>query len=64
MLSERLEKLDTSKDGGTDWTSYQLADERLHKQLGRQRNQLARFPDATRRGAARETFDRYAYQWY
>mgnify|MGYP007073203814 FL=1 len=64
MLSERLEKLNLREDQASNWTTYQLADEQLHTQLSGKRSQLNRFPDATHRRAARNAFDRYAYQWY
>jgi hypothetical protein len=46
------------------WTAWQWSDARLRQQLDGLQEELAPLEDAAAREAAREAFDRYAYQWY
>jgi hypothetical protein len=46
------------------WTAWQWSDARLRQQLDGLQDELAPLEDAAAREAAREAFDRYAYQWY
>lgn len=64
MLADELADLEADRAKGVHWTAYQVADERLYAGLVEQQAVLAPFADEQARRAAREAFDRYAYQWY
>ena len=46
------------------WTAYQIADERVLKQLRADRARWAVYRDRSLRAAALSRFHKYAYQWY
>ncbi len=66
MLAERwLAAQKTVQERATlGWTSHQLADQRLLTQLEATRPKWSEFLDDSKRAAAKQRFDNYAYQWY
>jgi hypothetical protein len=66
MLAERAiqgERL-AGQRAKLGWTSYQVADSLLLEQLRAGREDWKEYVDDAKRAAARERFDKYAYQWY
>ncbi|MEX0713636.1 MAG: DUF4153 domain-containing protein [Pirellulales bacterium] len=66
MLAERAiqgERL-AGERAKLGWTSYQIADHLLLKRLRAAREDWKEYVDASKRAAAIERFDKYAYQWY
>jgi hypothetical protein len=66
MLAEQRIELDRSGSirQPEHWTAWQWSDALLYRQLDASRSDLASYQDAAARDAARDAFDRYAYQWY
>jgi hypothetical protein len=46
------------------WTAYQMADDRVLRELTEHAGEWSRYADPTQRDAALAAFHRYAYQWY
>jgi len=66
MLAERAiqaERL-AGERARLGWSSYQLADNLLLERLRAGREDWKEYVDASKRAAAIERFDKYAYQWY
>jgi hypothetical protein len=66
MLAERagLAEQTELKRASKNWTSFQLADRQLLRQLRAVENDWKEYADATKRNAAWQRFKDYAYQWY
>lgn len=66
MLAERDDEADATaeRQAQLGWTSYQVADSLVLKQLRANRSRWAAYRDRSLRAAALERFHRYAYQWY
>jgi hypothetical protein len=65
LLAERFiaEQALATERNNLGWTTWQMADQQLLKQLS-DSSDLRPFLDGTRRDAALKEFRRYAYQWY
>lgn len=65
LLADRLREFDERRfRAPLHWTAWQGADFRLQQDLEELRPRLAEYEDPATSRAAREAFDRYAYQWY
>jgi hypothetical protein len=66
MLAEQRSEFDRRESASSPehWTAWQWSDALLRRQVTDLQAQLAPYEDAAARKAARDAFDRYAYQWY
>lgn len=66
MLAEHAERdgQQTQAAAVWDWTRFQLAEERLRRDLADRREEWKAYTDIAKRGEALKRFHAYAYQWY